>query len=79
MNNARCIQLGDSGHVHGLSLVVTLAEGFAIAADRSGKEWMLMPLHSAPGQYALSGMGTRSRIRGRVTVTDGTLHEAAQP
>ena len=71
------IQLGDSGHVHGLSLVVTDTYGdIAYATDRRGKDWALMPLHlpGAPGVYALSGTGPGSRIRGRVRVADGTLH-----
>ena len=72
------IQMGDSGHVCGLSLAVThtFAEGWGIAADQRGKEWTLVPLHSWPdGRYALRGMGTHARVRGHVTVVDGTLHE----
>ena len=71
------IGIGDSGHVHGLSIVVTGAIGdMRIAADQRGKEWVLLPLHSWPdGRYALRGMGTHARVRGHVTVVDGTLHE----
>ena len=69
------IGIGDSGHVHGLSIVVTGAIGdMRIAADRAGKEWLLAPLYSIPGVYALTGMSAHSRIRGRVSVVDGTLY-----
>ena len=50
------IGIGDSGHVHGLSIVVTGAIGdMRIAADRAGKEWLLAPLYSIPGQGAGGG------------------------
>lgn len=68
------IDIGDSGHVHGLSLTVTRVEaGMADAVDSRGKEWVLMPAHDAAGGWSVSGTSPSARIRGRVWLRDHTL------
>ena len=76
------IGIGDSGHVHGLSIVVTGAIGdMRIAADRAGKEW-LPPGHNekAPPSRRRAGPrqgGVRLVLRHVPSVREARTHARA--